>query len=787
VADATLRINADTREAQRALGGLQNSLKALVTGTVVSAFIKLSDQTTELRNRLNQVSSSVEQNNALFEGLIRVANTSRTSLSTTGDLFFRIARSAEDLGISQNQALLATELVAKAISSAGISAQEASGPLLQLGQALQSGRLQGDELRSILEGLPPVAKAIADSLGVPIGELRRLGSEGKISSQQVIQGILAAQRTIEGDFSKTIPTIAQSFVLVTNSLLVFIDKINQSSQAQTAFGKAAGYIIATINFLGDNIETIIAIFEILATLFLVGRAIQALKFLGRGFIALGNQVKSVGYVFTDFGKFITTNFGNIIKFWRSAFTTMNKAAEAGISGIAYYWRGFFVYFGTIVKSIGSVLLNLGVPITLVTGYFTDFFDTAINGAKRLLSYLPIIGKYFGDIGKTDQSKVAKDTQAVADAMNKAGKGVTIMSDGQRNFNKQFEKSMNQQEYALNLQTGKVYYTDQERAILEEINKQQESAIAQGAVLGSQQIARIRSYMEQEGSLERMKKQMEEINAAGTAVVSGAARGSDPRLAVEQDFINQKIELENYFIANSLVTQETYEQTLLNLTLQYELAKYEATLGYLDQLDKYKEMQYARDLERQGFSFRQAQEYAKARVEFEKKTEMEKTQFAIEQGANVFNELGKYNRQAFAAAKAFNIANAIMNTYTGATKALATYPPPFNFIAAAATVAAGLGQIATIRSQQYSGRAIGGSVAQGSSYIVGENGPEVFTPQGQGRITANNQLGDSGPLNVTFNIQANDARGFDQLLAERRPMIINMIKSAQNDRGNKSNL
>ena len=55
------------------------------------------------------------------------------------------------------------------------------------------------------------------------------------------------------------------------------------------------------------------------------------------------------------------------------------------------------------------------------------------------------------------------------------------------------------------------------------------------------------------------------------------------------------------------------------------------------------------------------------------------------------------------------------------------------------------------------------------------------------ITANNQLGTMGPTNVNFYIQTNDAKGFDQLLAERKPMIVNMVRTAINDRGNKANL
>jgi SLT domain-containing protein len=123
----------------------------------------------------------------------------------------------------------------------------------------------------------------------------------------------------------------------------------------------------------------------------------------------------------------------------------------------------------------------------------------------------------------------------------------------------------------------------------------------------------------------------------------------------------------------------------------------------------------------------------------------------------------------------------MNTYMAATKALATYPPPFNFIAAAAAVGMGLAQVAQIRAQSYSGRALGGPVMGGTPYIVGERGPELFTPNTTGRITPNNQL-SGGTTNVNFTIVANDAQGFDDLLLQRRGMITQMISDARLEQG-----
>jgi SLT domain-containing protein len=121
----------------------------------------------------------------------------------------------------------------------------------------------------------------------------------------------------------------------------------------------------------------------------------------------------------------------------------------------------------------------------------------------------------------------------------------------------------------------------------------------------------------------------------------------------------------------------------------------------------------------------------------------------------------------------------------ATKALATYPPPFSFIAAAAAVGMGLAQVAQIRAQSYSGKALGGPVMGGQPYLVGESGPEIFTPNTTGNITRNSDIGGGGPTNVNFTIVANDAQGFDDLLLQRRGMITQMISDAMLERGSRS--
>jgi hypothetical protein len=75
---------------------------------------------------------------------------------------------------------------------------------------------------------------------------------------------------------------------------------------------------------------------------------------------------------------------------------------------------------------------------------------------------------------------------------------------------------------------------------------------------------------------------------------------------------------------------------------------------------------------------------------------------------------------------------------------------------------------------------------GKTYMVGESGPELFTAQGTGSITRNGDLsGGGGTTNITFEITANDTAGFDELLTERRGLITQIIRDAQQERGQRA--
>jgi hypothetical protein len=244
--------------------------------------------------------------------------------------------------------------------------------------------------------------------------------------------------------------------------------------------------------------------------------------------------------------------------------------------------------------------------------------------------------------------------------------------------------------------------------------------------------------------------------------------------------------------NKLISEQQYYAQREELARQYNQKVQDLELKRIETVLQSQTSALAVEMSEKDRALLQAvgaQERQKAivqeRINFEKKSEVEKVGFALEQGAVMFNALGAQNKKAFEAAKAFNLANAIMNTYMAVTKALATYPFPFSLIAAGGALAFGLAQVAQIRSQSYSGRALGGPVMGGQPYMVGESGPELFTPNTTGSITRNSDLPDGKTVNVNFTIVANDTTGFDQLLASRRGVITQIINDAVLEKGKRS--
>lgn len=204
---------------------------ALVASFSVAEFVRLADTFSSMNAQLRLVTSSTVELAEVQERLFQISQSNRVSFESTVELYARIARSTEALGVSQGDVLRVTDTINKALVISGTSAQEASGALLQLGQAFASGALRGDELNSILEGMPRVAKAIADGMGITVGQLRALGAEGVLTSEAVFNALLKMSEGIDAEFGRMPVTVGQSLTMVGNSVLNLVGEFDQASNS----------------------------------------------------------------------------------------------------------------------------------------------------------------------------------------------------------------------------------------------------------------------------------------------------------------------------------------------------------------------------------------------------------------------------------------------------------------------------------------------------------------------------------------------------------------------------
>jgi tape measure domain-containing protein len=228
---------------------LKRAMYVIGGAGIITGLVNYADALTSMENRLRLTSKSTAELEAVQSELFTSAKNARADVIAMSDVYNRMALSAKNLGAGQREMLDFTESLFKAATISGASAQEANAALVQLGQGLASNRLSGDELRSILEQLPYVADIIARQLGVTRGELRKLGSDGKISAGIVLDAFKNMKGEIDTLFDQTSPTIAQAFNVAKTNLLQFIDRVEDAAEISTKFAKAIIAISDNIGFL----------------------------------------------------------------------------------------------------------------------------------------------------------------------------------------------------------------------------------------------------------------------------------------------------------------------------------------------------------------------------------------------------------------------------------------------------------------------------------------------------------------------------------------------------------
>lgn len=234
------------------LGSLGRVAGALALGTVAREFVQAADSVTVLNNQLKLATGSTAAAASAYSELFGIAQRSRTSFTDLGATYASIARATDGLGISQARLLKVTESIGNAMAISGGSAAGMQAALTQLGQGLASGTLRGDELNSVLEQTPRLARAIADGMGVTVGKLRELGQAGKITAETIIQALESQSAVLSGEVQNSVVTVGQAWTVLGNSATKAIGAIDAAAGSSSTIASAMTGLADVVDNVADR-------------------------------------------------------------------------------------------------------------------------------------------------------------------------------------------------------------------------------------------------------------------------------------------------------------------------------------------------------------------------------------------------------------------------------------------------------------------------------------------------------------------------------------------------------
>ena len=242
----------------------------IAVGTAAAAFAGLTvtlsdnqDRWNQYRQRLGVALDDMQAAVASVERLAAIADETGSSMDAIMRSFQRFATIRNEIGATVEELELMTKAIVQLGNLSGTSQGEMQGAMLQFSQALAAGRLNGDELRSIMESMQPLMREIAKGMGVSVGEMRKLGAEGELTSDKIFTALMsrideidAMSQSIDGTTERAQQRMANQL----DRMLANMGELIQASQTmQSVYGGIAD-ILATINGLlaegGDNAEAL---------------------------------------------------------------------------------------------------------------------------------------------------------------------------------------------------------------------------------------------------------------------------------------------------------------------------------------------------------------------------------------------------------------------------------------------------------------------------------------------------------------------------------------------------
>ncbi|WP_100159822.1 phage tail tape measure protein [Proteus columbae] len=572
---------------------------ASVTASALSIHqvINYADSWTELQNRLKLVTESSVELNKATQAVYGIAQKTYQSLDATAQVYQRFADNADRLGLSQQKVAELTETVSKAVAISGASATAAQAALTQFGQALASGQLRGEELNSVMEQTPALAKAIADGMGVSVGELRKKAQDGEMTIEKVIQALERAADSVDKKFATSVTTVSQGFTNLQSAMTKFIGEANQ--------GTGATQLLTTgMTTLADNLSLVAKVVEGIAVTALVAKLSQWTKATYLKNQATLNEAKAT----------LQSAEANSV----AATSAVRKAwadKEAATSALNRAKMEYQVARGTNAEKIAldNLIATKSLARTASLNYTQAL--TAENVAQRALTTArrqstvagralnSVMGLAGGPIGlvltgvvalgmglyeysenvkqaKLESIEFANSLDTSTDALNKMSNATLVanLSKVSSGINEQLEKIEELKQQVISLQGLSKYSVESEKAFTEQgvgdlyLKRVSEKQKELDAAMGT--------YAEQVNNLERQRANMQNMLATLKEKVGDQAP-EYKRYATELQNVDAVINS----LKASLKSLGIEYESLIDITLQATNSQVNAATAIAKQIDE----------------------------------------------------------------------------------------------------------------------------------------------------------------------------------------------------------
>ena len=258
------RLEASVTRTERSIGSMERTMsslsgvaKGLLAALSVQQVASYADAWTELNNKVANSIRTGETQTEVMQRIFDISQATQSSLNGTATLYARLERGTRLYNTSAADLARLTTIINQGFAVSGATAQEAENAIIQLSQGLAAGALRGEEYNSVAEQGSRLTNALADSLGVSIGQLRAMAAEGKLTTDVVVNGLLSQGEAIGKEFANTTVSITKGLQVAGNNVTKFF------GENSTVKSFAAGFRDSVVS-VSENLEALSSVLIVVA-------------------------------------------------------------------------------------------------------------------------------------------------------------------------------------------------------------------------------------------------------------------------------------------------------------------------------------------------------------------------------------------------------------------------------------------------------------------------------------------------------------------------------------------